>query len=92
MVAGEVDLTAADRDEEELDTAADAAADDRSDHAVPSRGGSRTRRSAPLPTDDDDADIEVLTSSNSTHWCCNLLYATESAAALASFQKTRAIE
>ena len=62
MVAGEVDLTAADRDqEEELDTAADTAAADQPDQAGPSRGGARTRRSAPLPTDDDD-DVEVLIS------------------------------
>ena len=78
MVAGEVHLTAADHDEEdELETAAGAGAADQPDQAGPSRSGARTRRSAPLPTDDEeDADTEVMTSSYISHWCCNLVYAS----------------
>lgn len=65
VVAGEIDLTAAERDEEEDQaTAADAAADDQPEQAGPSRGAARTRRSVPLPTDD-DADMEVKVSPNS---------------------------
>lgn len=93
MVAGEIDLTAAERDEEGEDQApaADAAADDQPEQAGPSRGAARTRRSAPLPTDD-DADMEVMVSSNSIHvlqpelkllqaWPCNpLRYTTSSKA------------
>lgn len=73
MVAGEIDLTAAERDDEGEDqaTAADAAADDQPEQAGPSGAAARARRSAPLPTDD-DADMEVTVTSNSTQLCCNL--------------------
>ena len=62
MVAGEVDLTAAEHDGERgQDPAASAAADDQVDEAGPGRGGAR--RSTPLATvTDDDADMEVTAS------------------------------
>ena len=60
VVAGEVDLTGADPDEQELQEAAAAAeAAEQAGEAGPSRGGVSTRRSAPLHTDDDELEVKA---------------------------------
>ncbi len=66
VVAGEVDLTAVDNDEEgEQVQAGDVEGDDQAEGAGGSRVGVGTRRSAPLRTDDDvevhmSADLHIV--------------------------------
>jgi hypothetical protein len=62
VVAGQVDLTAVDNEEEgEQVQAGDVEGDDQAEGAGGSRAGVGTRRSAPLRTDDD---VEVQTSAD----------------------------